>query len=89
MTKWLRVLVLLPMLGCADRMLVELNRGTFCSAPNVDAYAKRRHLSYEQALAELRAKSDALWEQQEAQQRDALPSGEEALAESPQETTAR
>lgn len=87
MMKWLRVLILLPLVGCADRMLVELNNGTFCNAPNVHAYAKRHNMSYEQALAELRAKSDALWAQQEARQHGAPTSTESTLAETPHETT--
>jgi hypothetical protein len=68
MKKWLLAIALSSLVGCANPMVANLNNGTFCNAANVEAYAKRYNLTYEQALAELRKKSDALWAEQEAKQ---------------------
>ena len=73
MRKWFLVMALLPLLGCVNPALVDLNNGTFCSSENVRAYAKKHHVSYEQALETLRQESDVLWAEQEAKRAGQAP----------------
>ncbi|MBN2216590.1 MAG: hypothetical protein JW719_04365 [Pirellulales bacterium] len=74
------VLVAAP--GCANQRLIDLQRGTSCSAENVQTYAKARNLTYEQALAEMRKEDQQLWDQEEktAADRRQPPGGDQAAA---------
>ena len=67
MKEWWLLLAFPLLVGCTNPMMVQLHNGTFCSAANVEAYAKRNNLTYEQSLNELRKKSDDLWSQQAAE----------------------
>jgi len=62
-------IILLVMAGCAGPQLPAYQRGTSCSAENVQSYAKAHNMTYEQALADLRKQDQQLWEQHEAQQK--------------------
>jgi hypothetical protein len=67
MKKWLLVPVLFSLIGCAaNPEIADLKNGTFCSSENVEAYAKKNNMTYEQSLAALRKKSDAMWAEEEA-----------------------
>ena len=54
--------------GCTNPMLVDLHRGTFCNSTNVEAYANKHGITYQQALEELRRQSDQMWTEEEAKQ---------------------
>ena len=54
--------------GCTNPMLVDLHRGRFCNSTNVEAYADKHGITYEQALDELDRQSDEMWEREEVQQ---------------------
>ena len=54
--------------GCVSHRLPDFQRGTTCSAENVQRYAAEHKLSYDQALAELRKQDEQLWEEEEARQ---------------------
>jgi hypothetical protein len=71
--------------GCTGRELRDFQRGTTCSAENVERYATEHKVSYEQALAELRAQDERLWQEEEARQakrqhKKKAPATEEAPA---------
>ena len=66
MKKWFLVMIALPLLGCVNPALVELNNGTFCSSDNVRTYAKKHHVTYEEAFEALRRESDSMWAEQDA-----------------------
>ena len=68
MKKWILAAALIAVVGCINPRIVDLNNGSFCSAENVRAYAKKRHMTYEQALEALRQESDQLWAEQEVAQ---------------------
>ena len=62
--------------GCANPMLVDIHNGTFCNSTNVEAYADKHEITYQQALNELRRQSDEMW-QREAGQIKAVDTGGE------------
>jgi hypothetical protein len=66
--------------GCAaNPRLVEAQKGTSCSAENVQTYAAEHKLTYEQALAELRQQDQKLWDEEEARQKRAAGSRQPAV----------
>ena len=60
--------------GCTDHMIVDLHNGTFCNSTNVEAYADKHEITYQQALNELRKQSEEMW-QREAGQMKAADTG--------------
>jgi hypothetical protein len=74
--KRLVLLVALPAIcGCTDRMTVDLHNGTFCNSTNVEAYAEKYDLTYQQALDELRSQSNEMWDREEGRQQAADTDG--------------
>ncbi|HLA84074.1 MAG TPA: hypothetical protein VJL29_04710 [Thermoguttaceae bacterium] len=65
----LGLLLLAP--GCANQRLPAFQRGTACSAENVQRYANTHGMTYEQALTELRRQEQQLWAEEEARQQQA------------------
>ena len=67
----MKILVLLVALaatcGCTDRILVDMHNGTFCNSINVEAYAQKHEITYQQALSELRNQTDTMWQREEEQ----------------------
>ncbi len=53
--------------GCANPMLVDIHNGTFCNSTNVEAYADKHEITYQQALNELRRQSDEMWQREAGQ----------------------
>ena len=69
----LATILFVSTLGCANNpRLEELYNGKSCSAENVREYAREHHLSYEQALDELRKEDQQLWQTEEARQMQAV-----------------
>jgi hypothetical protein len=52
-------------------MMVDIHRGTFCNSGNVEAYANKHGITYEQALTELRRQSDEVLLRDEAKIKEA------------------
>ena len=53
--------------GCTDPMLVDIHNGNFCNSTNVEAYARKHGITYEQSLEELDRQSGEVLEQEAAQ----------------------
>lgn len=63
------LVVLVATFGCADRMLIDMHNGTFCNSTNVEAYADKHGITYQQALGELRRQSDEVLLREDAQRK--------------------
>ena len=53
--------------GCTDSMLVDIHNGNFCNSTNVEAYADKHGITYEQSLEELSRQSGEVLENEAAQ----------------------
>ncbi|MBN2294100.1 MAG: hypothetical protein JXM70_16860 [Pirellulales bacterium] len=75
------IVALLAVCGCADPMIVDIERGTYCNSTNVEAYANKHGITYEQALNEMRRQSDEVLRQRtaEAQADRAAGNGTQAV----------
>ncbi len=67
MKKLVFLIALFAFCGCVDPMLVDIENGTFCNATNVEAYANKHGITYDQALEELRRQSDQIWQRRATQ----------------------
>ena len=77
MKRLLLLVALVATCGCMDRMLVDLHNGTFCNSTNVEAYADKHEITYQQALNELRRQSDEMWQREAVLHKAADTGGEQ------------
>ena len=67
MKRMVFLIALLAVCGCVNPMLIDIENGTFCNSANVEAYAAKHDITYDQALEELRSQSDQIWQRKTTQ----------------------
>jgi len=69
--------------GCADRRFIDVGNGVGMRSRDVQQYAVKHNMTYDQALAALRKESDDFWIAEEAKQARSKPKATKAAEITP------